>query len=186
MNTGSVLWRWLDRPGHEAAIVRAADAGWVLAGCAAFAHEGSPCQLAYEVVCDEGWRTVSATVDGWVGSRPVGVGIAVDDQGRWRLNGSPCPAADGCIDVDLNFSPSTNLLPIRRLGLSVGEDARVRAAWLRFPEFTLEPLEQVYRRTGPSTYRYQSGDGSFVRDLEVAELGFMTSYPGFWSAEEAR
>jgi uncharacterized protein len=186
MNTGSVLWRWLDRPGHEAAIVRAADAGWVLAGCAAFAHEGSPCQLAYEVVCDEGWRTVSATVDGWVGSRPVGVGIAVDDRGRWRLNGSPCAAADGCIDVDLNFSPSTNLLPIRRLGLSVGEDARVRAAWLRFPEFTLEPLEQVYRRTGPSTYRYQSGDGSFVRDLEVDDLGFVTSYPGFWSAEEAR
>lgn len=37
-----------------------------------------------------------------------------------------------CVDIDLNFSPSTNLLPIRRFDLSVGASAIVRAAWLRF------------------------------------------------------
>ena len=67
-----------------------------------------------------------------------------------------CPAVAGCVDLDLNFSPSTNLLPIRRLNLSVGQEAAVRAAWLRFPSFILEPLEQLYRRVDATTYRYES------------------------------
>jgi hypothetical protein len=183
MTFASILWRRRDRPGHEAAHLRAVGAGWVLAGCAAFAHDGSPCHLAYEVVCDAAWRTVSTTVDGWVGSAPVNIRIDVNGQGRWRLNGAECPPVEGGIDVDLNFSPSTNLLPIRRLGLAVGQEARVRAAWLRFPGFTLEPLDQVYRRTGPSTYRYASHDGRFVRDLEVSEAGFVMDYPDVWSME---
>src|SRR5438132_1248052 len=81
---------------------------------------------------------------------------------RWRLNGTECPAVAGCIDVDLNWSPSTNLLPICRLGLAPGQEAGVRAAWLRFPSFTLEPLEQRYRRLDAATYRYESGGGAFV------------------------
>jgi hypothetical protein len=44
----------------------------------------------------------------------------------------------GCVNIDLNFSPSTNLLPIRRLDLSVGASAIVRAAWLRFPGMNVQ------------------------------------------------
>ena len=91
----------------------------------------------------------------------------------------------GCLDVDFAFSPSTNLLPIRRLNLAVGQEADVKAAWLRFPGFTLEPLEQRYRRTGETTYRYLSQGGSFVRDLQVSQAGFVLNYPGFWQAEAA-
>ncbi len=32
------------------------------------------------------------------------------------------------LDVDINFSPSTNLPPIRRLNLGIGQEAKVRAA----------------------------------------------------------
>lgn len=183
MTSASILWRRVDRPGHEAAHLRAVGVGWRLAGSAVFAHEGAPCHLVYAVACDAAWRTVSATVEGRVGSTPVAIRVEADGEGRWRVNGADCPPVEGCRDVDLNFSPSTNLLPIRRLGLAVGQEARVRAAWLRFPGFTLEPLDQVYRRTGPSTYRYASHDGRFVRDLEVTEAGFVTDYPGFWSME---
>jgi hypothetical protein len=89
----------------------------------------------------------------------------------------------GCIDLDLNFSPSTNLLPVRRLGLSVGQRAGVNAAWLRFPSFTLEPLEQVYQRLSEDTYRYESAGGRFTRELSVNQAGFVTHYPGFWQVE---
>ena len=90
---------------------------------------------------------------------------------------------EGCDDLDLNFSPSTNALPIRRLGLAVGQAAEVRAAWLRFPSFALEPLEQVYRRTGDAIYRYESAGGTFVADLEVNAAGLVIHYPGFCRAE---
>jgi hypothetical protein len=58
------------------------------------------------------------------------------------------PKGAACIDLDLNFSPSTNLLPLMDLGLAIGQEATIRAAWLRFPRFALEPLDQVYRSTG--------------------------------------
>ncbi len=91
----------------------------------------------------------------------------------------------GCIDIDLGFSPSTNLLPIRRLSLAVGAEAEVKAAWLPFPSLVFEALPQVYRREGERAYRYASAGGTFMRVLEVNAVGFVTRYPGLWQAESA-
>ena len=179
----SILWRRLDRPGHEAARLVLCDGVWRLSGTAVFAEQTRPCRLNYDVVCDPAWRTVSAAVAGWVGDEAIDVDITVDAAGCWRLNGEVRPEVAGCTDVDLNFSPSTNLLPIRRLGLEIGQEADVRAAWLRFPSFALEPLEQRYRRVGETTYRYESAGGQFVAVLSVDAAGFVTTYPGFFEVE---
>jgi uncharacterized protein len=181
----TILWRGVDRPGHDSARVSRSANGWMLAGTAVFAHEGVPCRLDYRITTDAAGRTRSAKVEGWVGDVDVDVSIEVDGRGGWRLNGSECPQVEGCIDVDLNFSPSTNLLPIRRLLLDVGAEAEVRAAWLRFPSFTLEPLPQVYRRLSEDVYRYESADGAFVRNLTVDTAGFVTLYPGLFESESA-
>lgn len=183
MSAHAILWRRLDLPGHEAARVDRSGDGWALAGAAVFGYDGRPCRLNYLIRCDAKWRTRSAAVRGWVGDAEVEVEIEVEPAGRWRLNGSECPQVEGCLDVDLNFSPSTNLLPIRRLNLAIGEEAEVRAAWLRFPGFTLEPLPQRYRRTADDAYRYESAGGAFVRDLTVNDAGFVTRYPDFFEAE---
>jgi hypothetical protein len=98
------------------------------------------------------------------------------------MNGSKLWEVTGCDDVDFEFSPSTNTLPIRRLNLGVGESTAVRAAWLRFPSLALEPFEQTYTRTGETTYRFESGDGRFTRDLTVNDAGFVLDYPGLWRA----
>ena len=120
-----------------------------------------------------------------MGNDGVAIDISVDAEQRWWLNGIEIGEVAGCIDLDLNFSPVTNLLPIRRLNLDVGQEAKVRAAWLRFPSFKLESLEQIYRRTGTSTYRYESGGGKFVADLEVDDVGFVIHYPQFWRVEDS-
>jgi len=180
---GSILWRRLDRPGHESARLSGRDGGWDLAGTAVFAHEGRPCRLDYSILCDPSWRTSEARVEGWIGTEIIRIEIAADSSGAWRMNGSACPEVEGALDLDLNFSPSTNLLPIRRLDLAVGEEASVRAAWLRFPSFALEPLEQSYRRLAESRYRYESAGGRFVAELEVNAAGLVTLYPGFCQVE---
>jgi len=154
-----------------------------LAGTAVFAHEKRPCRLDYLVICDSGWQTLSGEVTGWVGRETVEVRLSVDPARRWQLDGTDCPAVAGCSDLDLNFSPSTNLLPIRRLDLAIGQEAEVRAAWLRFPSFTLEPLVQLYRRIDASTYRYESGGGRFATELQVDAEGFVLRYPNFWQVE---
>ncbi|MGA9772866.1 MAG: putative glycolipid-binding domain-containing protein [Blastocatellia bacterium] len=183
MTDQSILWRRLDVPGHESARVVFRDSCWHLTGAAVFAHDQQPCRMNYSITCDSVWQTLSATVAGWVGNQAVEIEILVDSARRWRLNGKECAGVAGCTDVDLNFSPSTNLLPIRRLNLDIAQEAEVRAAWLRFPGFNLELLEQTYRRTDKTTYRYQSAGGRFTADLQVNESGFVIDYPNIWQEE---
>jgi uncharacterized protein len=184
MNAPAMLWRRLDQPGHEAARLFVQEAKWHLTGTAVFASEQQPCRLDYLVKCDSAWGTLSGRVTGWVGSAMVDIEVSVDADRRWYLNAKEQTQVEGCMDLDLNFSPSTNLLPIRRLDLLVGQEAMVRAAWLRFPSFELELLDQLYRRIDESTYMYESGGGTFVRQLEVDPSGFVISYPGIWQIEE--
>lgn len=136
-------------------------------------------------MCDARWHTQFGKVAGWVGNQLIDIELAVSSDQRWTLNGKECTEAAGCVDLDLNFSPSTNLLPIRRLNLAVGEEMEVRAAWLRFPSFKLEPLSQLYRRIDETSYRYESGGGSFVTELRVNAEGFVTNYPNLWEQEAA-
>jgi hypothetical protein len=183
--TETALWRRLDLPGHEIATLDELDRGWKLSDTALFSCEQVPTRLDYAVVCDSAWRTSSAQISGAIGSRRVNLTVSVDTERKWYLNGVESGAVEGCLDIDLGFSPSTNLLPIRRLALAVGEEATVRAAWLPFPSLDFATLAQVYRREGETTYRYESGGGAFVRMLDVNAVGFVTSYPGLWHVESA-
>jgi uncharacterized protein len=190
----TILWRRLDAPGHEFAQLFFENAVWRLSGTAIFASDHPqhglqhgpqrrPARLDYLVECDADWQTRSARVSGWVGDEAISLDISVDETGCWRLNGVKVPEVEGCVDIDLSFSPSTNLLPIRRLRLNVGDEVAATAAWLRFPDFKLEPLDQSYRRISSSGYRYESAEGKFVAQLSVNETGFVTGYPNLWVIE---
>jgi hypothetical protein len=169
-----IVWERLDIPGRETAELVSANSGWRLTGRAEFAGH---C-VDYEVRCANDWVTESATV----AAQGFDVELLRNPAGEWSMNGSKVWEVTGCDDVDFEFSPSTNTLPIRRLNLGVGESTAVRAAWLRFPSLALEPFEQTYTRTGETTYRFESGDGRFTRDLTVNDAGFVLDYPGLWRA----
>lgn len=141
------------------------------------------CRLDYSILSDAGWNTLKGSVSGWLGEKTIDLDVTVGPDRQWRLNEVAQYDVAGCTDLDLNFSPSTNLLPIRRLNLDVGQATEVKAAWLRFPGFELEPLTQTYTRLDEFTYRYESGGGSFVAELKVDEQGFVTNYPELWIAE---
>lgn len=179
----TVVWRRIDIPGHESGELRRVGSGWRLSGVAVFSYGGEPFRLEYVIACDAAWRTRRVRLGGWHGSRAVDLHLMADGHGHWTWGGRALRHLTGCLDVDLGFSPSTNLLPIRRLGLEVGASAEVRAAWVQFPGLELHVLEQVYRRTGAETYRYQSAGGAFERDLTVDPSGLVLKYPGLWEAE---
>jgi uncharacterized protein len=178
-----ILWRRLDLPGHEIASLDQLDHGWKLSGTALFSCEEGPTKLDYVILCDSVWRTESAKIIGVIGNRRVDLSVSVDVLRKWRLNGVEQPVVEGRLDIDMGFSPSTNLLPIRRLALAIGEEAAVKAAWLPFPSLRFELLPQIYRRETERTYRYESGGGAFVSTLEVNGVGFATNYPDFWRVE---
>jgi uncharacterized protein len=178
--TDTILWRRLDKPGHEAAELAPSADGWLLSGTAVFAESGRPCRLDYTIRCDRAFVTRHCMVSGLVGTSRVRLDVERASSGAWSVNGARESALDGCIDVDLGFSPSTNLLPIRRLSLPVGAAAPVRAAWVRFPELTVEILEQSYTRIAADRYLYESAGGTFRRELTVDDTGFVLEYPGLW------
>jgi hypothetical protein len=181
----SIIWRRLDNPGHEWAQGSTNEDGVQFYGTAIFVDQGKRSCLDYLIDCDENGETVGVEVIGEAGDETIEIEISVDDDGTWTMNGERQPQVGDCIDIDLNFSPLTNTLPIRRLDLAVGESEHVIAAWLRFPSFKLERFEQTYTRVDDNLYRYESRDGSFSRDLTVDEHGFVTDYPGFWTEERA-
>jgi uncharacterized protein len=181
-----ILWRRLDVPGHDAATLREAEGGTELRGMAVFHDERSPTALHYSVRCDPEWRTTEAAVDGWRGVRMVELRVRRAPAGGWTLNGVPCPAVAGCVDLDLSFTPATNLLPLRRLDLPVGQAAEVRSAWLEWPAAVLTPLVQRYARRSVAEYDYEAdlpGTAKFVGVLRVDPNGWVLDYAGLWRAE---
>jgi uncharacterized protein len=175
-----VFWRRLDMPGYESGRVSGVGKNWTLEGTAVFTDQQRPCRIDYKILCDSNWCTRSGRVRGWVGEKSIDVDIMVDAEQGWWANGLDLPGLAGCIDLDLSFSPSTNLLPIRRLNLQIGQSGQVNAAWLKYPDFTFETLPQVYRRTDLLVYRYESSGGSFTADVTVNSTGFVVDYPPFW------
>ncbi len=181
-----MTWRRLDRVGREAATISDVNDGWRIAGVAELDEADARSSLAYIIECNRDWVTRTCEITGFVGTRAIATSIARDSSGRWAHDGVEARSVDGCIDVDLAFSPVTNLLPIRRLMLRPGESADMRAAWLRFPELTLEVLEQTYTRTDSHHYRYESAGGAFRRDLTVDDMGLVVDYPGLWTMVDTK
>jgi hypothetical protein len=175
----SILWRRLDVEGHDGCrLLRTAD-GFELAGQALFEQDGEPCCLAYRVQCAATWQTLSANVRGFLGARDIDYEIARSSNGTWTLNGVMQPQAEGLIDVDLNFTPATNLIAIRRFGLAVGAKTPAAAAWLTFPEPKLVRLDQTYGRLDQTRYAYTGYD--YAATLEVSDAGFVLEYPELWT-----
>jgi hypothetical protein len=184
-STVHLRWRRLDVPGREEARIDQTEHGWRLTGQLEAEEAAVRAQLHYVIECDGNWRTRRAAISGSASGAPVRFEFSADGAGRWTLNGAPLPLVEGALDIDLGFTPATNLLPIRRLNLAVGERAEVRTAWLRFPELRVEALDQSYEREEARVFRYDAlVDGErFQARLDTDEFGCVLVYEGLWEAE---
>src|SRR5690606_29526149 len=122
--------------------------------------------LQYLVEVDDAWRTRRAEVSDGAGTRV----LASDGSGMWWRDDHPAPDLAGCLDVDIEATPVTNALPIRRAG-----DGPVAAAWIRVPGPAVEPLEQAYADDGGGHWTYRSS-GGFVGVLTVDDDGLVVDY----------
>ena len=179
----AILWQRLDVGGHDVCRLIREDDGWELRGHAIFEHEGAPCSLSYAAFCDDQWRTRSTLVKGFLGDRGLEFDIVKTGSGEWLLNGAVQPGLAACVDVDLGFTPATNLLAIRRFNLDIGESTPAPAAYLSFPELKLVLLEQDYRRESQTQYAYRAPVFGYAELLEVAPVGFVTDYPNLWAGK---
>jgi hypothetical protein len=163
----------------ERFVAGASKEGFEFTGLLLQAHHDVPYVVRYRVAVDAAWRTRTVEVELENGGQRR-LAMAADGLGQWSRDGQPVDPVSGCIDVDLEWSPSTNTLPIRRIGLAAGETKSVTAAWVRFPSLEVERLEQSYERLAEGRYRYRSG--RFTADLAVDADGVVLQYGVNWKA----
>jgi uncharacterized protein len=104
--------------------------------------------------------------------------LAKDLFGKWgEVNGAQRDDLAACDDLDLTCSPFTNTLPIRRLGLAVGESADICAAWINPETLGVVPAVQNYTRLTDRRWRYHQAATSYTAEFDVDEHGLVVDYP---------
>ena len=175
MTTRRVAWRRSDEvETDEHCTLSRRDSGLSLVGTVLGSEGGAPVRVEYRVLTDPAGFTTAVHVRDLRGFEQRTLTLNRDPKGSWTIDGQSARALKGCSDVDLGCSPSTNTLPIRRLGLGIGSAKTIQAAWIRFPALTVEKAAQTYTRLDEFTYRYASG--TFEAELTVDDDGLVAQY----------
>ncbi len=177
-----MLWRRIDTPGHDACRLEQNSAGWSVEGAAVFRHPSGPACIAYSVQCDHQWRTMSGWVRGVLGQRPIEYRVA-HRGATWTLNETPVPGLEALLDLDLGFTPATNLQQLRRVSIGQDEARGLPVAWLDVDAGALTELAQLYRRRGEAAFWYEAPSVGYQGLIELAPNGFIRNYPRLWEAE---
>lgn len=179
-HVATVRWRALDRDGRDTCRLSETKDGWILLGHAEFRDELGQAELNYVVRCDRNWTTQSVDLAGRHGQSKVSASIH-QDCGNWWFGNKVQQAVAGARDIDLSFTPATNLMPLRRLK---SDPMSVAAAWFQYPCAKLVPLDQTYERSATEgIVSYHAEQTSFATDLTVDRSGFVLLYPGHWAGE---
>ena len=176
-------WRWDWLPdqgaGSEMFEYEALAGGHVLHGKIVGNLEGAGLEAGYRVEADAAWRTRLVRVE--IAGRGRVLEISANGIGRWSdADGTWIPALDGCIDVDISLTPSTNTLPIRRLPVGLGESVDIKVAYILAPELGLRAGPQRYTRLADRLWRFHAVDSGFTADISVDADGFVVDYPGLF------
>jgi len=186
-----LYWKPWDAPGCEHVRVslnrgrRKAREAVVADGLVLLYRDGLALRCHYRLTADAAWRARRlelAVQTGGPAPQERNLALAGDGRGHWQVDGVAEPALDGCLDLDIQLTPLTNSLPIRRLDLAAGEIADIRAAYVALPDLAPVPAEQSYACLRPlglsgGRYRYESRASGFAADLAVDSGGFVVDYP---------
>ncbi len=187
-----LVWSGVEEWLTETAEVELSDDGLRAIGFQLGA-EPDPFRVDYRLEAPDRYVTkeleLTATAQGWrrhVLLRHDGSGgwnAEVEDEGD--VLGGPwegsLPDLSEARDIDIENSPLTNTMPIRRHGLRRGGSGDFVMAFITMPTLRVEASPQRYEHvrsseTG-SVVRYLSRDGDFTAELELDEDGLVEFYP---------
>lgn len=179
-----LIWQTLDAPGWEHVRVEDEHPGWtVFDSILVREHEGQVLRGGYTLVTDKDWRTLELRL--MMETSPgvmEGVHLLTEGDGKWMdANEQPIPELDGCLDVDIQWTPLTNTLPINRIPLEEGDEHEITVAYIALPQLSARPVNQRYQRMNADTVKYSSETREFERDINVDNDGFVTHYPDLFA-----
>jgi uncharacterized protein len=195
------LWVKDEPAGMEHAELDIDNSGLVVTSVA-FGTVPVPYRLDLDLTVGADWITrrlaLRANGDGWTRS----LVLARDSAGTWTgtrsADGTVPPAVEASVpagtieptavparvlDVDVQYSPVTNLMPVRRLGLDrPGSSAEFTMAWVSVPSLAVMLDDQSYTLLGVDDgdvcARFENGDGFFTAVIRCDADGVAHDYPG--------
>jgi uncharacterized protein len=165
-------------------VIVSADPARIAADSQMILADGDLARVDYRIECDTSWRFIRLDVTVTKAAGRSRMSLSVDDEGHWYRDDIALPGLEGCVDIDIDRSPLTNTLPIRRLTWLPGAAQDLDVAYVSFPDLGVRPVRQRYTllsggdAAGEAMYRYESGD--YRADLPVDADSFVTDYPGLW------
>lgn len=175
-----VAWKRFDERGEERCGLACDGEICGAEGVGAVAINGSGLVFQYRIELGDDWQVRRAGIITKLGADEFTVILERHEDGNWSVGSVRTPQFDGCDDVDFAFSPATNTVAIRRMGLAVGESRVTKAILVTEPELLLEAVEQTYTRLDESRYEFRAGP--FTAVITVDEDGIVSQYPGMFQA----
>lgn len=179
--TNTIIARWQDWSGSglEHLVLKVGSSGMVAESAILATVDGEAIAVRYRVQCNSEWRVRKAEI-ARIGDERV-IELTSDGLGNWADgDGLAQPQLRGAIDIDISVTPFTNTLPIRRLGLKVGQSAEILVVYMELPRLAVKTDRQRYTRLEVGLYRYESVDSDFTRDIEVDAESLVMTYPGLF------
>ncbi|CAN5375434.1 putative glycolipid-binding domain-containing protein [soil metagenome] len=104
--------------------------------------------------------------------------LATDGHARWgEMNGAHRPELDGCHDIDLDCTPFTNTLPIRRLPLDVGDEMELPVVLVDVETLSVVPVRHRFQRLAPRRWTLERSGSGEVSEFDVDEYGLVLDAP---------
>lgn len=175
-----MAWRRLDEHGEERCAFLCAGDACAVEGIGAIAINGSGLIYEYRIEYDGAWNPRKLEAVSRLGTDEFRLVIEQREPGVWNQDGIRAERFDGCSDVDIGFTASTNTATIKRLNLEKGQDGHSLAILVNEPELSLDLLDQSYRRVDDHSYEYTSG--TFRTLIRVDEEQVVVDYPGKFEA----
>jgi hypothetical protein len=187
-----LVWTGVEEWLTESAAVELAEDGLRAIGTQMGA-EPAPFRVDYRLEAPERFVTreleLTATSEGWR-RRLL---LRHDGSGGWQAEaedsgdvpGGPwdgeLPDLSEARDIDIENSPLTNTMPIRRHGFHEQGSGDFVMAFVRMPTLRVEASPQRYEHLRAADHgavvRYLSRDGDFTAELELDRDGLLVFYP---------
>jgi len=175
-----IVWQRLDRPGLEHVALEVRPDFVRAKSFVLLQLDAGLVRLRYTIETDGAWRTTRAQATLEIGATQRKLDLRRDTQGNWSVNGAPRPDLEGCLEIDLEATPLTNTLALKRLGLEPNRPKPMRTAYITIPSLQVRVDEQEYTQLSPTKFRYRGLSTGFESEVENDADQLVVDYPPGW------
>jgi hypothetical protein len=180
------MWQWRvpNEPGLEHVMLETFPTAVHANGFVIGVADAEPFRLRYHIECDATYQLQRADLM-VEGKKEGALTLVREATGDWHDGqGNGFLQLAGCTEIDIEVSPITNTLPIRRLALGVGQSDVIQVVYITLPTLEFSVHRQTYTRladhAGNQRYRYRSLTTEFEAEIEVDAEGLVVDYPDIW------